>query len=84
MEQTALAQQEDEGVVNMVNANKIKGRIVEQGMSIGKVADVMGVSASTLGRKLRGLADFTLNEVVYLMQILGIKKSEFTDYFMCD
>ena len=79
-----LALQDYKGVMNMVNANKIKGRIVEQGMSIGKVADVMGVSASTLGRKLRGVADFSLNEVVYLMQILKIPKSEFINYFMCD
>jgi len=68
----------------MVNANKLRGRIVEQGMSIGSVAEIMGLSASTLGRKLRGVSVFTLNEVVYVMQILKIQKSEFLSYFICD
>ena len=46
----------------MVNTNKLKGRIVEQGLTIGSLAALIGISPSTLGRKIRNLSDMTLEE----------------------
>ncbi len=65
----------------MVNNNKLRGRIVEKGLSIGKVAEDIGLSASTLGRKLRGIADMTLREAEMLCHVLDIPKNEILNYF---
>lgn len=65
----------------MVNNNKLRGRIVEKGLSVGKVAEDIGLSASTLGRKLRGIADMTLREVEMLCHVLDIPKNEILTYF---
>lgn len=66
----------------MVNTNKLRGRIVEKGMNNIIVAEMMCLSKSTLGKKIRNQADFTLNEAVFLMKLLNIPKSEFFDYFI--
>ena len=65
----------------MVNSNKLRGRIIEKGLSIGKVAENINVSASTLGRKIRGIADMTLREVEMLCHVLDIPKNEILTYF---
>lgn len=65
----------------MVNGNKLHGRIIEKGLTIGAVADSIGISASTLGRKLRGVADMTLNEVEMLCDVLDIPQDELLSFF---
>ncbi len=65
----------------MPNEKKIKARIMELGLTIGKIATQMGLSAYTLGRKISGKAQMSLSEAWELMVILKIPESQFTDYF---
>ena len=55
----------------VVNTNKLKGRIVEQGLTIGSLAALIGISPSTLGRKIRNLSDMTLEEVELIRSTLN-------------
>ena len=49
--------------VKMVNVNKLKGKIVENGMSIENLATVIGVDRATIYRKLNGNgASFSIKE----------------------
>lgn len=47
-----------------MNANKLKGKIVEQGLSIAKVADLIGMHRSSLYRKINGHEKMTVAEAI--------------------
>lgn len=55
-----------------MNANKIKGKIIERGMTQGEVAKIIGISANSLSRKLLGKRDFLLSEVIALCSVLEL------------
>ncbi len=54
----------------MFDKNKFKGKIAENGLTIGKVADLLGVNEATLHRKINGQSDFTRSEIQMLRNIL--------------
>jgi transcriptional regulator with XRE-family HTH domain len=64
-------------------AAKLKGRIVEMGLTQEKVAQEMGISKTTLNLKINGTdgADFSRGEIVMLCDILDIEAEQITDYF---
>lgn len=68
----------------MVNTNKLKGKIMEQGMTIGSLALSIGVSPSTLGRKIRNLTDMTLNEVELIRKVLNIPPERVIEFFFVE
>ena len=68
----------------MVNTNKIRGRIMEQGLTIGSLAPLVGVSPSTLGRKIKNNADMTLGEVEAIRDVLKIPPERVMEYFFTE
>jgi len=68
----------------LVNTNKIRGRIMEQGLTIGSLASIIGISPSTLGRKIKNHADMTLGEVESIRDILKIPPERVVDYFFME
>lgn len=56
----------------MLDAQKLKGKIVEAGMTQGELAKTIGISQNTLTRKLTGRRDFTVGEVVRICDALHI------------
>jgi plasmid maintenance system antidote protein VapI len=71
----------DEEVIRLPNELKIKARILECGLTISKLADLMHLSGYTLGRKIAGKTKMTLEEAFTLMDILSIPIEEFPSYF---
>lgn len=65
----------------MPNGLKIRGRIVEQGLTLGKVAEMMGMSQPTLSQKIFGQRNMHLEEADRLGKLLGIPQEEYNDYF---
>ena len=59
-----------------MNANKIRAKIVEQGMTQGEVAKIIGISPNSFSRKLLGKRDFLLSEVIALCSVLDLDKPE--------
>lgn len=55
-----------------MNANKIRAKIIERGMTQGEVAKIIGISANSLSRKLLGKRDFWLSEVIALCSVLEL------------
>jgi len=56
----------------MVNANLLRARIKELGMTQKEVAVASGISGNSLSRKLNGKRDFRLCEIERLCKTLGI------------
>lgn len=55
-----------------MNANKIRAKIAERGMTQGEIAKIIGISANSLSRKLLGKRDFLLSEVIALCSVLEL------------
>lgn len=66
----------------MVNVNKLRGKIVENGLTIDEVADKMGINRATFYRKLNsGGKNFLIRDVDALVKILHLKSDEATAIF---
>ena len=66
----------------MVNVNKLRGRIVEKGLTIEQVAKKLGVNASTVYRKLANNGEgLTVGDANRLCKILELTGAEATAIF---
>lgn len=65
----------------MINANKIRARIVEMGMNQQQVAEKIGMSAKTFSIKMNN-GKFGLDEAERMIEVLKIEKPE--HYFFTD
>lgn len=65
----------------MVSERKIRGRIVENGLTIAALSKKMGLTPFTLGRKISNRAPITLDEARYLQIVLKITDKEFGQFF---
>lgn len=66
----------------MVNVNKLKGKIVEHGMSISEFALKIGVDRATLYRRLGSDGrDFTIEEADLIVKELELSCSEASAIF---
>ncbi|KZR60427.1 helix-turn-helix domain-containing protein [Pseudobacillus badius] len=66
----------------MVNVNKLKGKIVEKGLTIGLLAKKIGVDRSTLYRKISNNGEsFTIKDANLICQALDLTPREATDIF---
>ena len=65
----------------MINANKIRARIVELGMTQQQVAEQIGMSAKTFSIKMNN-GKFGLDEADRMIEVLKIDKPD--NYFFTD
>ena len=65
-----------------MNINKLKGKIVEKGMNIEKVADMIGVDRSSLYRKLNNADKITIGEAAKMKDALGMSDAEAYEIFL--
>jgi multidrug efflux pump subunit AcrB len=70
------------GGERMVNVNKLRGRLVENGVTVEDVAKALNVSAATIYRKLQANGEsFTIGEASGIMQFLHLTPDEATSIF---
>ena len=65
----------------MINTNKLKGKIVENGYNLGSFANAINISRQSLRNKLNGASDFRASEIDKICSLLGIKTEEMETYF---
>ena len=65
----------------MLNKNLLKGKIVENGMSIRTLAREMSINEATLHRKLNGTSDFTRKEIQKIVSVLSLTSNDIEDIF---
>lgn len=69
-------------VKSMVNINKLKGRIVEQGFSVASLARLVAIDRATFYRKMAGNGEtFTIREVAKIAKALNLTKDELNAIF---
>lgn len=68
----------------MINIPKLRGKIVENEMSISDLAEKIGISKSTLYQKINGNVSFTIDEVILIAKMLDLTKDEFNNIFFAD
>lgn len=67
----------------MINVNKLKGKIVENGLSVKELALKIGIDRSTFYRKLATNQGetFTVREVNLICKYLNLSKDEAMEIF---
>lgn len=68
-------------VMKLINANKVKGRIVELGLTQKDVSVALGVAQPTINQKINNIRPMDLNEAEKLADLLKIKPEDFASYF---
>ncbi len=67
-----------------VNANKIKGRIVEIFGSQREFAKAIGISEVTVAKKLNNKSEFSQNDIVEWCNALQISSDDVGSYFFAN
>lgn len=65
-----------------MKVNKLRGKIVEQGMNIEKLAAAIGVERSSLYRKLANSDKITIGEAVLIKRALNLSDEDACDIFL--
>lgn len=65
-----------------MDANKLKNKMIANGCTVSKTAELLGMHKSSLYRKLNGFEKFTINEAVKLKDILGLTDLEALAIFL--
>lgn len=65
----------------MINQDKLKAKIIENGYSREKIAEILGISPTSLNYKLNEKRQFKANEILILGKILKISNKDLANYF---
>lgn len=63
------------------NANKLKGKITENGYTIKTLAPKLELCEASLRRKINEKSEFTLNETLKLKEALNLTNQDYLDIF---
>lgn len=64
-----------------MNINKLKGKMVERGLNVEKLAELLGSNRATLYRKLNAAEKITIGEAVKMKNALELTDDEASDIF---
>lgn len=65
-----------------MNINKLKGKIVENGMNVEKLAEAIGTERSALYRKLNDAERITIGEATKIKAALSLTDAEAYEIFL--
>lgn len=65
-----------------MNINKLKGKIVENGMKIETLAERIGIDRSSMYRKLNNFEKITIGEASKIKAVLNLSDEDATDIFL--
>ena len=65
-----------------MNANKLKGKIVENGLKVTELAVMLDIDRATLYRKLKNVDKITIGEASKMTEALGLSKEEAIEIFL--
>ncbi|MBE7035381.1 MAG: helix-turn-helix transcriptional regulator [Ruminococcaceae bacterium] len=68
----------------MVNTNKLRGKIAENGLTFKTLAQQLGYSPTTIGRKIKNKTPMTLEEVELFREHLSIPVHQIMEYFFVE
>lgn len=65
----------------MINSNKLKGRMVELGITQKDMAKYLGIATPTVSQKINNIRSMDLVEAEKIATMLKITEEEFGEYF---
>lgn len=69
----------------MVNINKLRGKIIENGLSVKDLADNLEMDRSTLYRKMNSEGDtMTISDAMKISKVLNLTLEEINSIFFSD
>ena len=68
-------------VKHLINSGKIKGRMVEMGITQKEMADYLRLAAPTVSQKINNVRPMDLTEAEKIAEMLKIPDNEFGEYF---
>lgn len=69
------------GEHDMINTNKIKGRLAELGLTQKDVSKALNIAQPTANQKINNVRPMDLNEAEKLAILLQITPAQFNEYF---
>lgn len=66
------------------NYSKLSGRIAEKGYTLEQLSSLIGISRTSLYKKLKGESNFTQEEIYKIVDLLCIPVSEIPVYFFTE
>lgn len=63
------------------NYSKLIGKIAEKGYTLDQFASLIGISRTSLYKKLKGESNFTQDEIYKIVDLLCISMDEIPSYF---
>jgi transcriptional regulator with XRE-family HTH domain len=60
----------------MFNGNILKAKMVEKGVSMERLANVLGINTATLYRKIKGISDFSRADIQAIRSTLSLTLDE--------
>ena len=61
---------------------KLRAKIIEAEMNVEELAEIIGISAPTLYRRLRTPLKMTIGDVIKIKDVLGLTDEEALDIFL--
>ena len=61
--------------------SKLRGKIIEKYGCLRNFSEQIGISMTSLSKKMTGKVGFSQNDITEWSAVLGIDKSEYGDYF---
>lgn len=77
----ALMRQNELKEVNRMDANKLRGKIVEKGLNVETLAKMVGIDRSSMYRRLNNTEKITVGEAERIRSALGLTGEEATAIF---
>ena len=68
----------------MFNKFAFRAAVINAGMTLGGLADILGLNPATLTIKMTGQSDFTLSEIHNIRNVLGLTPMESDKIFFAD
>lgn len=65
-----------------MNMYKLRAKIIEAEMNVEELAEIIGISAPTLYRRLRTPLKMTIGDVIKIKDVLGLTDEEALDIFL--
>lgn len=77
----SCAAQHERGGDEVLNVNKVRGRMAELRITQKDVAEALGIAPSTASQKLNRVRPMDLDEAEKLALLLGLSDEAFGEYF---
>lgn len=64
-----------------MNINKLKGKMVEKGLNVERLAEIIGTNRASLYRKLGKAEKISIGEAIRMKEALDLTADEATEIF---